>query len=223
MQREEAMNHKLKFLGLALAAIFATSAIGASAASATVEFHSESAPVTMTGAQEGTSNAFDVQFGEVKCTTAKYTATTAATTQTTIQVTPSYSGCTFAGVASTVDMNGCTYMIHVFNEGPPYEAWADIVCPAGGFITVTGGTKCNVFIPAQTGLEFITITNIGSGSTRELTLGLGGLQEVTYVQSAGTGVGKCTSVGKADGKYTGTATVTGEVDPGTTHVGLFVA
>jgi hypothetical protein len=217
------MVRKFKFLGLALVAVFAMSAVGASAASATVEFRAEKAPITLTGNQEGESNAFDVQFGEVKCKVAKYTGTTTTTTDTVVKVVPNYENCTFAGVVTTIDMNGCFYNLKINNSGPPFTGTADVVCEAGKTIVVTGGTKCNVDVPAQTGLGPITFTNIGAGTTREVTLGLGGITNITYTQTPGTGVGKCTSVTTSAGKYTGTATVTGETDPGTEHIGVFIS
>ena len=223
-ERKNQMVRKFKFLGLALAAVFAMSAVGASAASATVEFHSEGAPVTLTGNQEGESNAFDVQFGEVKCKTAKYNGTTTGTTDKTVTVTPSYNECTFAGVATIIDMNGCDYLIHVNNEGPPYKGTVDVVCPEGAKIVVTGGNKCTVDVGPQTGLGPITFTNIGTTTTREVTLGLSGITNITYTQTKGTAaVGACTTQTTGAGKYTGTATVTGETDPGGVHTGLFVA
>jgi len=217
------MIRKFKFLGLALVAVFAMSAVGASAASATVEFHSESAPVTLTGTQEGESNAFDVQFGEVKCKVAEYNGTTVKTTDTTVSVTPNFEGCTFAGVATIIDVNGCTFLIHVNNEGPPYKGTVDVVCPAGMQMVVTGGTKCIVDVPAQTGKGPISFTDLGTGATREVTLGLSEIQNITYTQTPGTGVGKCGTVETGGGKYTGSAIVTGESDPGTTHIGVWVA
>ena len=217
------MIRKLKFLGLALVAVFAMSAVGASAASAAVEFHSENAPITLTGNQEGTSNGFDVQFGEVKCTTAKYHSKTATIKdETTIEVTPTFEGCTFAGVASPIDMNNCTFLLHINNES---KGTADVKCAIGSEITVTGGTKCTVHVPAQTGVGPITYKNSGAaeGSTREVTLNLGEIANITYNQTAGTAaVGKCSSMEKSDGKYTGTAEVTGETEDGKSHTGIFI-
>jgi hypothetical protein len=221
-ERKHLMIRKLKFLGLTLIALFAMSSAGASTASA-VEFHSEGSPFTITGAQEGTSNGFDVQFGEVKCTTTIYNGTTPAgvTTETTIKLSPHFTGCTFAGVASTVDTNGCSVTIHFVGSD---EGTVTLECPAGQAIVVTGGTKCIVDIqPQDAGIA--TLTNIGSGATREITADLGNLQVFSYTQTPGTGVGKCEALSKTDGKYTGTATFTGETDHGgtPTHTGLFFA
>ena len=221
-ERKHLMIRKLKFIGLALVAVFAMSAIGASAASAAVELHSEGAPVNITGAQEGSSNAFDVQFGAVVCTTADYNATTTVTTDTTVTFTPKFEGCTFAGVGATVDTNGCTFVLHVLNAT---TGTVTVECGVGQEITVTGGTKCIVHVPGGQDVGTVTLTNIGTGTTREVTANLNGLTAIKYTQTPGTGVGKCESLSKTDGKYTGTATFTGETDPATgtpVHTGLFV-
>jgi hypothetical protein len=210
---------KLKFLGLALVAVFAMSAVGASAASA-VEFHVEKAPAQITVNQEGTSNGFDVQFGEVKCTTATYDATTkTVTTETTIELTPHYTGCTFAGVATEVHHGNCKFVIHITGTD---QGTVTIDCPVGEEITVTGGTKCTVHIPSQDVGE-ITLTNIpgNGGTTREITAHLNSLTKIKYTQTPGTGVGKCTSLTTEEGKYTGTATVKAETDPGGVQTGVF--
>ena len=206
------MTRELKILVLPLVVALAASLAWASAASGTTQFHIGSPPeaeAVLTGGQEGSSNTFDVQFGEVKCTTAKYTAATELATFTTITFAPTFEGCTLAGVTTTIDMNGCDYLLHVNNEGAPYKGPLDIVCEAGKEITVTGGTKCTVHIPPQTGLGPITYANIGSGATSEITVNLSGAQNVTYSQTPGTGVRKCTAV-TSTGKYTGTATVKAE-------------
>jgi hypothetical protein len=190
------------------------------------QFHTEapeslSATTIFTGTQEGSSNAFDVQYGEVKCTTADYVTTTEVSTYTTMAMTPVNEGCTFAGVATTYDVNGCYYLFHLDNEGPPYAGTFDVTCPEGKEITITGGTKCTLHIPPQSGIGPITYTTIGSGSTRELTIDFSGATNVKYSQTAGTSVGKCESLTASAGKYTGTATFTGEDNEGA-HVGLFV-
>ena len=223
-EREHQMIRKLKFLGLALAAVFAMSAVGASAASALVQFHTEGAPVTITANQHEGTNGFDVQFGEVKCTTAKLHGTTQEkTTETTITLTPTYEGCTFAGVATTIDMNGCDYTAHVHNLGPPYTGFITIKCVLGSEITVTGGNKCTVHVPAQTNLGTITYTNTGSGSTKEITVHLNGIQNITYTQTKGTAaVGACATMTTGAGKYTGKVTITGETDPTNIHTGIWI-
>ena len=213
--------HRLKALGLALAAVLAMSIGGASLASA-AELHSESAPVVITGTQEG-AGAYDVQFGQVACTTVDLDATTpaGATTDTTITLVPFSGGCTFGGVATTVDTNGCHFMFHIASAT---SATVTIECPPGQELTLTGGNKCTLHVAGGQDVGTVTLANIGSGATREVTANLGGLSSITYTQTPGTGVGKCTAVTTSNGKLTGSATFTGETDTGgaPTHVGLFV-
>jgi hypothetical protein len=218
------MIRKLKFLGAVLTALCVSSAFGAAAASAAVEFHFEGAPITLTSEQEATSNAFDVQFGEVKCTTAKAHGTTAfTTTETTLTLAPTPGGCTFGGVATTIHMNGCDYLHHV-TGGPPYQGTIDILCPAGQEITITGGTKCTVHIPSQTGIGPISYFNIGTGDTREITFNLSGAQNITYFQTHGSGAIGCTTLTSNTGRFTGTTQITGETDNGgaPSHTGIWI-
>ena len=59
----------------------------------------------------------------------------------------------------------------------------------------------------------------------EVTAEFGSLAGIDYTQTRGPGVGKCSSLSASAGKYTGTATFTGETDPATgtpSHVGVFV-
>ena len=211
--------HRLKALGLALAAVLAMSIGGASLASA-AELHSESAPVVITGTQEG-AGAYDVQFGQVACTTVDLDATTpaGATTDTTITLVPTIDGCIFAGVGATVDTNGCHFLLHIASAS---TATVTIECPVGQEITITGGNKCTIHASSQNA-GTITLTNIGTGSTREVTAHLGGLNAFTYAQTKGTAaVGACTTLTTSSGKLTGSATFTGETHPGGVHTGLFV-
>ncbi|HEX5712594.1 MAG TPA: hypothetical protein VFX85_04685, partial [Solirubrobacterales bacterium] len=159
------MLRKLQILSFALLATLAiASPIGAPAASA-AEFHVQ-VPSEITADLTGTglSNAIDMQFGELKCTTVKYDATGEAHTFSALTVTPSYEGCTLAGAAATVDMNGCIYTLHL-EEGPPYKGPLDILCETGQEITITGGAKCTIHIPSQEGLGPIAYENVGAGLT----------------------------------------------------------
>jgi hypothetical protein len=214
------MNSKVKALGGVVVALMAIGVLGTSVSQA-AELHAGSVPVQVTGTQEGSSNAFDIQFGEVKCTTVDYNTTTTVKTTTTVTLTPIYSGCTFAGVAATIDLNGCDYTMHITSAD---TGTITTECPVGQEITVTGGTKCIVHVPGGVDVGTVTLTNIGSAEspTAEITAHLSGLTAVPYKQTPGTGVGKCSEVSAVNGKITGTATFTGEVDGGSTHIGIFV-
>jgi hypothetical protein len=211
------MIRKFKFIGLALVAVFAMSAVAASAASA-AEIKSESAPVKVTGSQEGTTNGFDVTFGEVKCTTADYNTETVVTADKAVTLTPTFDGCTFAGVATEVDINECKFELSNITAT---SGTVKVVCPGSNEITVTN-SKCVVHVPSQDA-GTVTLATIGTTTTREITASLGGLTTITYSQTPGSGVGKCPAVSESTGAYTGTSQFTGETTDGKTHVGLFIA
>jgi len=217
------MIHKLKFLGIALVAALAMSSVLAAAAPADV-ITSESAGVTtITGKMEGT-DIFKVHGGEVKCNSVSYTGTFSSGASSVL-LTPTYSGCTFAGLASAVDMNGCQYRANV-TGGASTAGSVDIVCTGSNEITVTapsvGTKKCIVHIPAQTDLTAGAGTNIGAGATREGTGDIN-ITNIKYSQTAGTAeTGNCaTADNTTGGTYTGTATFTGSV--GGAHVGVFLS
>jgi len=124
------MVRNLKVLGVALAAVFALSAVTASAALAQVGTITSTGPVKLTGTLTGAKNenSFTAFGGVLSCATAKYTgnkiltqAQTEAgkthelvpTDSSSVTVTPHYGSCilTQAGIEfpTTVDMNGCDF------------------------------------------------------------------------------------------------------------------
>ena len=221
------MTRNLKFLGMALVAALAMSAVAASLASAD-EFKSENENTTLTGAQEKhleggieKNDRFGTDGGVFECTTATYSGTQAVKSATSVKLTPSYSGCSFAGLSATIDMNSCFYR---FTLGAGTTGEADIECTiAGDEITVTVGPvatlRCITHVPPQK-IGGITYSNIGSGTTREITATIN-TSTLHYSQTAGTGSGACaTADGTTNGSYVGAAKVTGEI--GANHVGVFV-
>jgi hypothetical protein len=220
------MTYKLKLLGLAAVAALALSSFTASVASADV-LTVESLPTTLTGAQEGL-DVLKVHAGETRCTTVKYQGTVATSPTTTITVTPTFSGCTFTGLAGAIDMNGCDYLFHINSAAGTTTGTTDIVCPAGQEITITapavGTKKCIVHIPPQTGLGSVTYTNVGVPPTSELTLSLA-LTGIKYSQTAGTAEsGNClTADSTTTGTYTGKALITGENETTGAHIGLLLS
>lgn len=213
------MIRNLKVLGLALVAMLAMTAVGASAASA-AEFHSEGSSTILTGTQEGT-DVFSTTGGTVECDTATYVGSQSGTTTTTSSATPTYSNCTAFGFASAnINTNGCEYVFH--NNGT-----VDIAdCNSSNGIIVTaslfGTQKCKVTVVPQTGINGITYTNVGSGSTREITIDVSS-NNIKYVEHAGTGFGACaSSTQQSNGGYTGQSVVTGENAFGE-HLGIWYA
>lgn len=82
--------------------------------------------------------------------------------------------CTLAGLATTIQANGCEFKLHVLNAGPPYVGTTDVLCPAGKsieFNASSGGTSvCTLKILPQTGVEGVSFENTGAGSARAVTV-----------------------------------------------------
>ena len=213
------MIRNAKVLGLAFVAMLAMSAVVASAASATA-FDAPSGLTKATASQEAEfEHKFTVTFGAITCKTASFVGEANGNGLASIEVTPSYSGCLFAGVSAEVITNGCTYKL--FPGGT-----ADVVCPAGKEITVVsppaGTVKCTVHVPAQTGLKSVTYTNLGSSPTQEVTIAVN-LSGIKYSETEGSGLGKCPAsnpVTQTGGTYTGKALATGENAAGAAHTSI---
>jgi len=213
------MIRNLKVLGLALVAMLAMAAMGASAASA-AEFHSEGSETILTGKQEAL-DVFSTTGGTVECDEATYVGSQTGTTTTTSKATPTYSKCTAFGFASaSINTNGCEYQFHS-------NGTVDIVnCKTNEGIIVTaslfGTQKCKVTVVPQTGINGITYTSIGSGTTREITIDVES-NNVEYIEHGGTGFGACSSsTAQKNGEYEGSSVVTGENKVGT-HLGIWFA
>ena len=224
------MMRNLKVLGIAMAAVFAMSAVIASAASAD-QLTSESSPVTLTGAQIASENnkLTSPEVGTISCETADYNATSVATPTRTITVTPVYTNCRVFGFLShtPIHMNGCDYLLHVNTAANDTTGTADLVCPAGATVTATaisvGTTKCTVHIAPQTNLAKIEATNIGSGATREIELHLE-IENIAETHTKGSGLGACPAGSSTKAVLEGTVKVTGETTSATpTHVGIFLS
>ncbi len=164
------MTSKLKALGLALVAVFAMSALVASAAQAVPQVTSQSSPLRLEGTGGGSTEALTSFGSTVSCTTIHYKSSLTATPSSTITLEMSYEGCTgFGGLLITVTMNGCTYVFHLTEKvaAGHYRAHVDIVCPAGKEIEIhvygsaaahTAGTAlCTVKIPPQNNLTTVDI------------------------------------------------------------------
>ena len=204
------MIRNLKTLGLAVMAMFALTAVAASAAQA-IEFHSEIENTTVTASTEAGSNSvFDAAGASISCASATFTGTQATKTSPTVTVTPAYSNCTFLGVLNVpVKTNGCQYTFHANGE-------ADVTGASCTAITFEA-TGCKVEVKKQTGLKEVTFTNIGAGATREVTV-TPHVIGITYTSS-----GLCPKNGTfADGNYTsGKAVTKGESSKGV-QVGVWV-
>jgi hypothetical protein len=161
------MIRNLKILGLGLVAVFALSAVTASAASAQVGTITSTGPVTLTGTQTGAKNENSLTAfgGVVTCANAKYTGHKTLTEAQTISglkheavpndtskvtITPHYGSCitTQAGIEfpTTVDMNSCDFH---FDLG---------VTIAANKYKVKAAEECVKKVPENPALETIKIT-----------------------------------------------------------------
>jgi hypothetical protein len=220
------MNYKLKVLGLALVAAFAMSTVVASAASATAwQFHSNTDNSILTGEQHNV-DVVSYDSGAYRCSSVTYTGTAAGTTNSTITVTPAYSGCKLAFIINiTVNPTGCAYTFHAetIDANGNYEGSVDIECTDGSVIDVIA-PGCEITVPAQTGLKKVTFTNLGSGHTQEVTVDVNISNTITYIEHQKTG-STCENSGTphtTNGSYTGNALVTGE-NASKEHIGVWVA
>jgi hypothetical protein len=146
------MTRNLKVLGLALVAVFAMSAMTASAAFATPEF-TTTAGATLDGEEVGNVK-FTVTGQEVFCTQYAYNATAPAASFASVTVNPEYIHCTGAfGVEAHVTGFGPTGCDYVLNA----NGTSQLVCAAGKDVTVEIAS-CTVHIPAQHFASGITYT-----------------------------------------------------------------
>ncbi|HMJ72200.1 MAG TPA: hypothetical protein VK471_02420 [Solirubrobacterales bacterium] len=168
------MIRNIKVLGLALVAVFAMSAMVASAASAQGKLTSDG-PVTLKVTETGikTANALTAYTHTVACpgstiTGHKYNVTPHGlipSGETTATLTPHYNqtACEVVdlGVPATVTMNGCDYVVHVLGTvGTKYEVSVDVVCPVGKVIEV------EVYSSSSEALKLCTITVKGQAGLK---------------------------------------------------------
>lgn len=213
---------KLKAAGLLTAAALALAIAWAPAAyGASPEFHctAETATcfITSSGGSHGTGsndNEFITGSGTIACTgNTEVDGTqlkgTAEKTTTTLTLEATYTGCKAFGVSATVNMEGCTYKLHLVEGGTsPFPVNTDVVCPEGKSITITPtGLACTVTIGAQTTVAGVTLTN-APGTHVSTSASVTGL---SYTE---TGAACVTPGTRASGKFNGTATLTAYEDIG---------
>lgn len=206
---------RFRMVGAALLAVLAVTAVTASMAAA-AEWHAESSPVTLDGTQVGT-DVFTVNGGTTECGEATYSGSIAAVTSATASVTPTYTNCTLKPFGTAhVTATNCHYEATIDSvTETDFHGTLHINCTAGASITVVGTafgvTKCTVHVGSQT--VPITIKNGGSGKTRDVTIEVN-YSKLKYSQTAGSGLGACSTETAENGKYVGTATITGTTSGG---------
>lgn len=133
------------------------------------------------------SFVFTAEAGKLKCSEFALPGTiSGATNQLKFQQI--FWPCTFAGFATTITANGCEFVLHVLNAGPPYVGTTDIVCPAGKKLEFTawasGEKVCTLGLSPQTGVEGVSFENTGAGSARAVNVNFN-LTGVKYSQTPG--------------------------------------
>jgi len=185
------MTCKIQSLRLVVAAALALSAVGASAASA-AEFHSASAPSTITGAQS-TGHVFTTDAGTVTCKTVTFSGTQSAKTTTEVTLTPKYESCKAFGfaVGIPIHVNGCGFRLNA-------SGTTELECPTGKAIEITV-PGCTTSIGPQhfaTGMEY---TTIGTTPSRTIT---------AHSNISGISYNECGTPTK-NGTYKGSTKITG--------------
>ncbi len=148
----------------------------------------------------------------LKCSVATFEGTSSTTSGKDLTLTPTYSGCTFGGLAATVKMNGCKY---TFTGSAAQTATVDVTgCTTGKTITITKG-NCTIAIGEQSSLSHVIFISEGTGSTMDLLA----QETVSGIKSTQTG-SECPAPGstQSDGTYSGTTTFRAFSDTGSRSV-----
>jgi hypothetical protein len=187
------MIRNLKTLGILLAAVFALSALGASAASAG-SFTGGTSTGNLTGAQT-TTHVFTTNAGTVTCTTAHFVGTWKESPAASQTVTPKYETCkAFGFINVPIDVNACSYEFTANATGEVH-----VKCAAGKAIEITT-PGCTTSVGPQT-ISSNTYTNTTNPAT-------GKMDVLIHTNIAGITYNECGTV-RTNGTYTGTTTVTG--------------
>lgn len=155
----------------------------------------------------------------IECTTVTVPSSFVVGKPTTaVSVGAKYSGCEpFLGASPVnVFMNSCIYVFHLAKGST--TGTVDIECPENAKIEIEIGKICEYQIGTQTGLSSVSFKNTGSGTTREVIVE----PNVSGITSTLTTNDFFCPAAGSTGTYTGAATVTGENNAGTAHIGIFV-
>jgi hypothetical protein len=127
-------------------------------------------PLTLHGSSTGAAK-FTTEAGSIECKSSTYHAVVSGETST-LTVTPVYKECKLLGLAATVEMQGCTLVLHVAEKASAdnYRAYMDISCPAGKSIQIISGT-CKAEVKAQTERETVDLINdTGASPKKDITV-----------------------------------------------------
>jgi len=182
-------------------------------------FEGESYPTYLSGSQE-TVHQWTFQGAKLKCPEVDFSGKLSGVTSELSLVTfYHFAGCTFgSGGFLTILANGCEDTVHVLNAGPPYVGEFGLKCPAGKSYELTqnleGGNTCTYVIPAQTGVNTISLANKGEGKKRgvQIVFNLSGLKYTIKTSSMFTPCAPNAGTYE-NGTYTGTILLNGFNEP----------
>jgi hypothetical protein len=212
---------KMKTLGLALVAVFAMSAVVASAASA-AQFASDGNVEASIEAKQSTTHTFSIEGNNVTCTSAVFTtAGLISSPATSVKVHPAYTGCTaFGFVGSSVTTTGCDYVLSAPGtvESGKVAGNIKVECEAGKNIVIVAGT-CEVTVAPQSFTKGLTFENIASSpKTMNLKAAVTGIASTKVKDGF---LCPLSGTGAASGTYTGDTLIKG-FNSGGTQVGVKV-
>ena len=181
------MTHKLKAVGLALVAVFAISALAASAAQAEFTF-TEVQPIILKSEQPAAfGNLFAQTAGKpaFKCEKSPAEGISATGDEAIATLSPKYENRTIGANLAFVTIlpTTCHYRFNITGKDealpdPKYTDTADIVCTTPGdsihiqvYSNSGEATKlCEITIDEQNGTNGITYTNVTGGSDKDIVI-----------------------------------------------------
>ncbi|HET7120811.1 MAG TPA: hypothetical protein VFI17_06125 [Solirubrobacterales bacterium] len=171
------MHQRNKILGLALVAVLALAALGASAAQAvpigvvTQKGETFNGTVELTSEQVEGNAKFTVDGSNVECNSAN-TSGTGKDGETWGKMHPTYEGCTaFGFIGATVATAGCNFeaMATTENGAGVFAGELKIVCETGKEIVISAGGVCEAKVGPQTvtgGTQAKNVTSEGKMHVR---------------------------------------------------------
>ena len=218
------MKRNLKALGLAMVAVFALSAVAASAAQAANHHLTVPTAPAIVTAEDTVNTVFSMTGGnrKIECATTKYEGTVSETTSTEVTVAGTYGGCTVKGggeISATVDVKHCALILTGETDANG-DAKTHIECAEGNEIHITYsvfGSACTVAITPQTpegGVHYEQAEPVGQKKDVTVTFTIKG---ITYHEIGG---GFCPASSTThDGTLNGTVTAKAYKDNGPTQAG----
>lgn len=166
---------------------------------------------TVTSTADGTGktahHVIDAAGASLTCTSLSLSGTQAIKEASELKLGATYAGCTYVGLATTVSMGGCEFVLH---SSGIFE-----IASKAGKNCATEPIKwevagCKIEVPSQGGRELLTYKNIKPGAVTEVTMEM----NVTGITYKATG-GSCVKTGEfSDGSYTTGNTILTGAKPG---------